>query len=105
MNKILSAIAVVALSCPWVVSAGSDSYQYCNDMYPADSYDAQERGQYIQECLQAYNDAGDSYSVTQAAEEESYETTDVHTEEAPYYEGTVEEFVGDQPLDESQYDD
>lgn len=101
MNTIRIVTAIIALGCPWVVSAGSDTYQYCNEMYPADSYDAEERGQYIQECLQAYSDSGDSEAVT----EDRYETSGDYAEEAPYYEGTVEEFVSDQPLDDEQHYD
>lgn len=84
----LSAL-VLAIGFPVLVSAaGSETRQYCNDLYPADSYEAEDRNQYIQECLQAYGDA------------ESSEPAQAEVvEDAPYYEGTVEEYIGEQAQD------
>lgn len=65
----------------------SETQEYCNEMYPADSYDAQERNQYIAECMESYGD--DSY-------EDSYDEPQEPTsseEDSGYYDGTVEQFV------------
>lgn len=58
---------------------------YCNDLYPPDSYDdPQERNQYLQECLESYID----------------DSAESSSPEEPYYEGTVEDYVEDIPVDE-----
>lgn len=85
LNKLLFPLTVAGLLT--VGSAfGSEANQYCNDLYPADSYEPEERSQYIQECLSQY------------ADDETYqdETTEADAEpEADYYEGTVEDYVED----------
>lgn len=61
----------------------SDPSETCNNMYPADSYESEERYMLIQECLQAYTS----------------DTTD-SAAEPDYYEGTVEDYVNQVPAEE-----
>lgn len=58
-----------------------DTRQYCNEMYPVESYEAEERQQYIAECLQ-------SYGVDEATA-----TAATQTDDEGYYSGTVEDYV------------
>lgn len=100
MNMIKMVLALTVLGCPWLAYAGSETHQYCNEMYPADSYDPEERSLYIQECLEAYGDSGDNEpAVEPAYVEPTYDVEEVtdEPEEVPYYEGTVQEFVEEQP--------
>ena len=73
------------LSCLLGISVGAAAdAQMCNDMYPADAYEAEERNTLIQDCLAAY------------APDPGYEDT---ASEPDYYEGTVEEFVNEVPAE------
>lgn len=66
------------------VARASDPSETCNDMYPADSYESDERYMLIQECMQAYT-----------------ADTALDAEADPgYYEGTVEEYVDQIPAEE-----
>lgn len=85
INQLMFAFVALGASC--MVQAGSETQQYCNEMYPADSYEPAERSLYVQECIDAYGGSDDS-EPEELVEE---------AEEAPYYEGTVEEFVEEQP--------
>lgn len=62
----------------------SDPSETCNDMYPVDSYESEERYMLIQECMQAY-------STDTALDAEA---------DPGYYEGTVEEYVDQIPAEE-----
>lgn len=73
----------------------SNTRQECEEMYPAESYSAEDRSFYIKECLQAYGDS--------SGEERDYESAQ-DDEDAGYYDGTVEEFVESVPdEEESEY--
>lgn len=85
INRLTLALVVLASS---VLAQASDTQQYCNEMYPADSYDPSDRSLYVQECMDAYADS---------AEAEPVEVMD-EPEEVPYYEGTVEEYIEEQPV-------
>lgn len=75
------------LSCLIGVAAGAVAdAETCNDMYPADAYEAEERNALIQDCLAAY------------APEPSYEDT---ASEPTYYEGTVEDYVNEIPAEDA----
>jgi hypothetical protein len=75
------------LSCLLGISASAAAdAQMCNDMYPADAYEAEERNVLIQDCLAAY------------APEPTYEDT---ASEPAYYEGSVEDFVNEVPAEDS----
>lgn len=65
----------------------SNARQECEEMYPSESYAAEDRSFYINECLQAY---GVSSGV-----QKDYEST--QEEDAGYYEGTVEDYVESVP--------
>jgi hypothetical protein len=72
----------ICLAASTVTAA--DPSETCNNMYPADSYESEERYMLIQECLQAY-------------------TTDEATDSAAdpgYYDGTVEDYVNQVPSEE-----
>lgn len=87
LNKVLFPIAAACVIA--VASAfASETQQYCNELYPADSYEPQERNEYIQECLSQYTD---SYAVENEVVEE--EATHQSEPETDYYDGTVEEYV------------
>lgn len=83
--------AFVVLTFPWLAQAGSETQQYCNEMYPADSYEPADRSFYVQECMDAYSGSDESEPEVEEA-----------TEEASYYEGTVEEFVEEQPAPDTE---
>lgn len=95
MKRISVVVSVFALAVAASAVADSDTQQYCNEMYPADSYDAEDRALYISECLQAY---GDSYESEVVQEQPAEDAAD-----PIYYEGTVEEFVEEQPAVEDEY--
>lgn len=95
MKIIRVMVSVAALAVMASAVADSDTQQYCNEMYPADSYDAEDRALYISECLQAYSDAYEPEVALEQAPEDA--------EDASYYEGTVEEFVEEQPAVEDEY--
>lgn len=103
MNIIKLVLAVTMLGCPWLAYAGSETHQHCNEMYPADSYDPEERSLYIQECLEAYGDSENSEPTMDAVDEPAYEPDEVVNEpaEVPYYDGTVQDFVEEQPPEET----
>ncbi len=64
-------LTLAPLASTWA----QDNRQYCEEMYPADSYEVSERTQYVNECLTSLGDA------PATADEEGY------------YDGTVEDFV------------
>ena len=94
MNNVRSFWLVMA--CLTGVSAyASDPAQTCNDMYPADSYEAEDRHALLQECMAAYSsDSEGAYS----GDGESSMTE--NSNDASYYEGTVEDYVGEIPAEE-----
>lgn len=61
------------------VAHAEDARQYCEEMYPPESYEPDERNQYIEECI----------AVT-AGEEETY------------YDGTVEDYVNSIPEEQPE---
>lgn len=65
-----------------VVQAESAA-SYCNEMYPPESYEADERGEYISDCLAAYGED----EPEQVPETEHDDGAD------DYYDRTVEEYV------------
>lgn len=71
---------VLGLGC--IAAQANGARQECEEMYPADAYDAEERSQYIAECMTAYDD-GSSEA------------------EPELYEGTVEDFVNEMAPEES----
>lgn len=62
----------------------SDPSETCNNMYPADSYESEERYLLIQECLQVYTS----------------DTTTDSAADPDYYDGTVEDYVNQVPSEE-----
>lgn len=80
-NVTTTAVCLIVLQSG-LAFAGPEANQYCNDMYPADSYDAEDRSFYVNECLESYADE----------EQDS-------VEEDAYYDGTVEDFVETVPDD------
>lgn len=67
------------------VAYGNEARQYCEEMYPADSYEAGERAQYISECIAVTDDGySDDTDSADESSESNYEE---------YYEGTVEDYV------------
>jgi hypothetical protein len=62
----------------------ADPSETCNDMYPADSYESEERYMLIQECMQAY----------------STDTASDPSADPGYYDGTVEDYVNQVPAEE-----
>lgn len=72
--------------------ASADNIQVCYDMYPEDSYEAEERSRLMQECLASYSEETQA-DEAQPADASSYE-------EPAYYEGTVEDFVKEAPAEE-----
>lgn len=70
----------VACACSFVVLAShaESIRQYCEEMYPVESYEAEEREQYVAECVAT----SDSYRESGSDD---------------YYGGTVEDFVNSIP--------
>ncbi len=66
---------------PLATTWAQDNRQYCEEMYPVESYEVDERNQYVNECLASLGDA------PATADEEGY------------YDGTVEDFVETLPED------
>ena len=79
-QQILGGLGLLAISA---MASAEDSRQECEAMYPADSYSAEERSQYIQECLASLGES-------------------VAEEDEGYYEGTVEDFVQSLPEEPSE---
>lgn len=77
-----SFLMYLALGLGCIAAQANDARQECNEMYPAEAYDAEERSQYIAECMAAYDD-GSSEA------------------EPELYEGTVEDFVNEMAPEES----
>lgn len=104
MKTIPFVLALTFFGCPWLVSAQSPSD--CQEMYPADSYEAEDRAFYIEECMQAYGDSDMGESSVDAQAEPEYNPEAVEAEapeETPYYDGTVEDFVQDQQEETYEY--
>lgn len=93
MNILRTTCLLLSLCSPWLAQANSETQQYCNEMYPADSYEAQERQFYIQECMEAYGES----NVSESAVEDT-------SDEVPYFDGTVEDFVEEIPAPEPAED-
>lgn len=85
------------LSICSIATATETTYQYCSELYPADSYEAEERQLYVQECIEAnateeeqaspmFSGSGTQEQVEQPSDE--YQDMDT-------YEGTVEDFIDD----------
>lgn len=95
---------------------------YCNDMYPAGSYDPAERATYVSECLDSYSgyeaeeDTQSNVSEPQTYEqppvtepqisEDSWSESQSTPAEPEYYEGTVEDYVnsGSEPAESGNYE-
>lgn len=67
----------------WAAGA-ADPSETCNDMYPVDSYESEERYMLIQECMQAY----------------ATDVTEDSATDPGYYDGTVEDYVNQIPAEE-----
>lgn len=70
----------------------SDARQECEEMYPAESYSAEDRSFYVRECLQAYGVNSGSQQEPESLEDE----------DAGYYDGTVEDYVESVPSDDGE---
>lgn len=79
MNRPLKCCSAVLLIVQASLCWASSARQNCEQMYPPESYDSEERAQYISECMAA----------TAEPPEADTETVD--------YEGTVEDFVESLP--------
>jgi hypothetical protein len=73
-------LAIIGVGFSGAVSAQS-ARQYCEEMYPVDAYEPEERQQYIEECVAV---TADSYGESDGG---------------GYYEGTVEDYVETLPED------
>ena len=88
MRILPSFTLLLVLSSLGVSSAFADA-QMCNEMYPQESYDAEERNALIQDCMAAYAPEPDKAYEESAASEPAY------------YEGTVEDFVQEAPVEQT----
>lgn len=61
--------------------------EYCAELYPEDSYEPDERAQYLQECYEQYADE-----------------TETEEDSAEFYDGTVEDFVDEMAPEEQPQD-
>ena len=86
--------ASLAALC-WTGAVAADA-QYCNEMYPSDAYEADERAEYIAACLQDYG-VDDS---AMAPAEDTYEQSEMPEPGYSEYEGTVEDYVETLPGDD-----
>lgn len=80
MESLVLLGAVLALN-----THASSAREYCEEMYPSESYEAEDRKFYIDECLQAYGDNS------------SYDQSSSNPDHDRYYDGTVEDFVESLP--------
>ncbi|MBC6903944.1 hypothetical protein DWB84_00455 [Saccharophagus sp. K07] len=86
--KLLSAsLSFILLGLTSIASA--DDSQICYEMYPPGAYSIDERNLLIRECLKAY--------APDPVEQDNYSEPAVSNDEPNYYEGTVEDFVNEQP--------
>jgi hypothetical protein len=85
-NLVKSTAAILMLASSALAFAQDDPYERCSAMYPAETYGAEERDTFIQECVQSSNQA----ASTEPTPEPVVET------EPPAYDGTVEQYVRDQ---------
>ena len=92
--KTLSSFLLLSCLSGIAVGVAADT-QMCNDMYPADAYEAEERSELIQDCLAAY---APEPTYDDSASEPAYQD---NASEPAYYEGTVEDFVNDVPTEEN----
>lgn len=53
MLRLLCLVSLVSLAAG---AFAESAQEYCNSLYPADSYDAEDRSVYIQECLEMYSE-------------------------------------------------
>lgn len=83
MSRILKVCLPLFLSCCVATVWAASAQEYCNEQYPEESYDAEDRAFYLQECVAAYQD--DTAPASDVAED------------ASYYNGTVEQFVSETP--------
>ncbi|TVZ40913.1 hypothetical protein P886_0247 [Alteromonadaceae bacterium 2753L.S.0a.02] len=74
-------VRVMSLCCLLVASslvAAETVQDYCNDMYPADSYDAEDRQLYLSECIELY--ASDFVNHAEESAPDSQVIEETHTE-------------------------
>lgn len=81
IGSIVGALVLTG-ALPSVASAQS-ARQYCEEMYPIESYEADERSQYIDECIAV---TADEYAEPQ---------------DGGYYDGTIDDYVESLPADNS----
>lgn len=70
--------------------------QYCAEMYPPESYEAEQRAQYIDECLQSYG-----YDTHDSQQADGPDGDSAQVQDG-YYSGTVEDYVESLPEDGEQ---
>lgn len=89
MQRVMGIWVVLGAALAMNVQA-SNARQECEEMYPAESYSAEDRSFYINECLQAYG--------VNSGVQQDYESA--QDEDVGYYEGTVEDYVESVPYEE-----
>lgn len=85
VGSIVGALVLTGV-LPSVASAQS-ARQYCEEMYPVESYEVDERSQYIDECIAV---TADEYAEPQ---------------EDGYYDGTIDDYVESLPADDAALSD
>ncbi len=94
-------ILLVGIAVP--AAQAESAASYCNEMYPPESYEAEERSEYIRDCMAAYGEE----VPEPVPETETYDSAD------RYYDRSVEEYVdsvntgadaGSDELQSSEYD-
>lgn len=98
----LCVVAGLVMAAAAASAAGPQAQQYCNEMYPAESYAPEERTLYVQECLEMYGDEIEAEAAVGTDPEPSPDV-EMAPEVEPsdsYYDGTVEEFVESLPAEE-----
>lgn len=105
--RLLPVILLCAAGFVIPAAQAESAASYCNEMYPSESYEADERSEYIRDCMAAYGEETTEEVSEQAPETEEYDGTD------KYYDRTVEEYVdsvdtetdpGNEEQEPSEYD-
>ncbi len=90
-------ITIAALTSISSYTWSSTPQELCNEMYPADAYEYEERMTLMRDCVAMNSEP--TYEE-ESYQEEPYPEASSAAEEPDYYEGTVEDFVNEIPAQE-----
>lgn len=99
----LSVMLFCAIGFAIPAAQAESAASYCSEMYPLESYEPEERGEYIRDCLSSYGED----VPEQVSQTEEYDGTDTYSdrtvEQYVDSEGTEADPVNEEP-EPSEYD-